>query len=161
MLTIENSACIAASIEQVWGALADLEKVSVWAGPILHARCEGSAEGVGALRVCQLKGNVEIRERWTRWVPGASFTYVGEGMPMVECATNTWSVREENGKVRVTSVAEITFKWGLLGRLLEVPMGAMMKRVGPRALAGLKFWIETGRPFDGDDADLPLAPVTC
>lgn len=71
MLKIENSACVEASREAAWNALADLEKVSIWAEPILEAHCEKSSSGVGTLRVCKLKGNMNIKERWTEWnVPG-------------------------------------------------------------------------------------------
>ena len=161
MLKFENTACIEASRETVWNALADLEKVSWWAEPVLEAHCDNANGGVGALRVCKLKGNMEIRERWTAWEPGESFTYIGEGMPLVQFAKNTWSIHEQNGMILVKSRAEFTFKGGLMGRLLEIPMGLMMKRMGPQALAGLKYWVENGCAYKGDMSKLPLAPVSC
>lgn len=61
----------------------------------------------------------------------------------------------------VKSCAEFTFKGGFFGRLLEFPMGIIMRKMGPQALAGLKYWIEYGRPYEGNDSKLPIAQISC
>jgi len=61
----------------------------------------------------------------------------------------------------VTSYAEIVVKGGLFGRLLE-PLIFLATKFGfPNALAPLKYHVETGKAFEGNPKDLPLAPAFC
>lgn len=162
MIRLVNSACIESSMEAVWRALSNLENVTLWAEPILEAYCSGETKrGVGAVRVCKLKGNMTIKEKWITWDEGHSFSYVGDGMPLIKSAKNTWSIKNENGKTLLVSEAEIEFKGGLFGKLLEFMMASAMRRMGPPTLAAFKYWVEHGRPFEGKHSSLPIAPVTC
>lgn len=161
MLVIKNSVCIESSSETVWAALADLEKVTVWVDPILDARCLGTSSGVGAVRVCRLKGNVHIREQWVEWDEGKSFSYLADGVPLIKYAKNSWKVEDVNGMCLVTSCAEFMFKGGGFGLPLELLIGRLMKRMGPRTLAGFKYWIENGQPYQGNIGELPIAPISC
>ena len=162
MIRMKNSVCIESSVGAVWNALSDIEKVTFWAEPILEAHCSGDTRrGIGAVRVCKLKGNMIIKERWVAWDEGKSFTYVGDGMPLIKSAKNTWSVKAENGKTLLTSDAEIEFKWGIFGKLLELALGSAMRRMGPPTLAAFKYWVENGRPYEGKHSSLPVAPAAC
>ncbi len=163
MLKIINTACIYASTDKVWSALSELENVSLWAEPILEAFCTSENQsGVGVTRICKLKGGMTIREKWIEWEEGKQFTYIGEGMPMIKSAKNRWSVIDEgNNMTLLKSEAEIELKGGLVGRLLEIPMGVAMKRMGPQALSGFKYWVENGRPFEGQHSKLKAAPAFC
>ena len=162
MIRMTNSACIESSVEAVWNALADIENVTLWAEPILEAHCSSDAKrGIGAVRVCKLKGNMTIQEKWVAWDEGNSFTYIGYGMPLIKSAKNTWSVKRENGKTLLTSQAEIECKGGIFGKLLEFVLGSAMRRMGPPTLAAFKYWVENGRPFEGKHSSLPIAPVAC
>jgi len=69
--------------------------------------------------------------------------------------------REDGGKTLLISHAEITLKGGIFGKLLEPFMRPMMRAMGPRALASLKYLVEQGMPFQGKHSKLALAPVTC
>jgi ligand-binding SRPBCC domain-containing protein len=162
MIRLVNSACIESSVENVWKALSDIENVALWAEPILEAHCRGDIKrGVGAKRVCKLRGNMTITEKWIAWKEGESFTYVGYGMPFVGSAKNTWSIGRENGKTLLTSEAEIEFRGGLFGSLLEFVFRPTLRRMGPQTLAAFKYWVENGRPFEGKHSALPVAPVKC
>lgn len=162
MIRIVNSVCIEASSDSVWQALSNLESVTLWVEPILEARCSGvTRRGVGAERVCRLKGNMTIHEKWISWNEGNSFSYIGYGMPLIKSAKNTWSIKNENGKTLLTSDAEIEFKGGIFGRLLEFAMESVMRRMGPPTLSAFKYWVENGRPYEGKHASLPKAPITC
>ena len=82
-----SSVCINASTAKVWELLSDIEKVSIWAEPVLDAKCTGASNvGVGAERVCKLKGNMQVKETWVGWNEGKSFTYVAEGIPFTKSA---------------------------------------------------------------------------
>lgn len=147
-MRLVNSVCIEASTEAVWKALSDIENVTLWAEPILEAYCNSDIKrGVGAERTCKLRGNMTVREKWTHWQEGNSFTYIGYGVPMIKSAKNTWAIRSENDKT--------------LLQLLEFVMGSSMRRMGPRTLAAFKYWVENGYPFEGKHSSLPIAPVSC
>lgn len=164
MIKLVNCVGIDASAEAVWKALSDLENVTLWAEPIVTAHCSGDTKrGVGVTRVCTLKGNMTIREKWIAWDEGSSFTYVGYGLPLIKSAKNTWSFRgsSDGSQTLVMSEAEIEFKGRALGKFLEFAMGSAMRRLGPRTLAAFKYWVEKGRPFEGKHSSLPIITVAC
>lgn len=162
MIVLKNSACIEAPVEQVWAVLADLESVHLWVGPIRSARCAGEKNrGLGASRVCELSGGVFVTESWTNWVEGSSYEYDASGMPVIERASNRWTVQPEGDRTLVISEAEIVVKGGFFGRLLEPVLRPMMKGLGPRTLASLKYYVERGTPYRGNHKELPLPPIFC
>lgn len=161
-MRLVNSVCIEASTEAVWKALSDIENVTLWAEPILEAYCNSDIKrGVGAERTCKLRGNMTVREKWTHWQEGNSFTYIGYGVPMIKSAKNTWAIRSENDKTLLINETEIEFQGGVFGQLLEFVMGSSMRRMGPRTLAAFKYWVKNGYPFEGKHSSLPIAPVSC
>ena len=87
------SVCIDAPAPVVWAALARLEDLPLWSSGVRTATCPtGHESGVGAERVCELVGGINLTERWTAWDEGRSFTYEGVGIPLVKLARNTWTV---------------------------------------------------------------------
>jgi hypothetical protein len=48
----------------------------------------------------------------------------------------------------LTSESEVTIKGGMLGRILEPILGPLMRRMVPNALAGFKYLIEHGYPYE-------------
>jgi uncharacterized protein YndB with AHSA1/START domain len=91
MLKMTDSACIDAPVAAVWAVLSDLESIHLWVDSIRRAHCPAQRRGVGAMRVCELK-QATSRETILEWEEGHSFKYRGEGAPMLESATNRWSV---------------------------------------------------------------------
>ena len=162
MIKLFASVCIEAPAEMVWARLAQLEDIQLWSEPVVRARCEGAlSQGVGAERTCELAGNYTIKERWVAWDEGRSFTYEGFGIPLMKRATNRWSVIPQGAKSLLTSEAELEIKGGVLGRILEPILGPLMRRMAPSALAGFKYLVEHGHPYDGKASELPRAPATC
>ena len=158
----KSTVCIDVPKERVWEVLADVAVVNLWVEPIRSARCEGSrTRGVGTTRVCNLVGGMTVKETWTAWEEGHSFTYEAESTAMFKRAANTWSVKAVNGKTLLTTESEVTLKGGIFGRLLEPLMRIMTTRVGTDSLAALKYLAETGQPFPGKPSELPQPPAQC
>ena len=160
MLHMTGSVCIDAPVENVWAVLSDLEAIHVWVPAIRRAYCPARRRGVGAVRVCEL-GQGTLRETVLEWNEGRSFKYRGDGAPMLETATNLWTV-EAHGERQtlVTTTSEAVIKGGLFGRVLEPLMKVMFERMGARSLASLKYLVEHGEPYTSAGA-LTLGPTTC
>jgi Polyketide cyclase / dehydrase and lipid transport len=162
MIKFSFSVCIEANPQKVWAALAKLEDIQLWSGAVLSAHCPGGKEhGVGAERICMLKGDIRLTEKWTAWEEGRMFAYEGYGLPMVKVATNKWHMIPDKDKTLIHSEATVTLKGGIFGRILEPIFGLMIRRMSPRAFAALKYFIENGQPYVGKLSDLPLAAATC
>lgn len=161
-MKVKATICIDAPKERVWKVLADVAAIHLWVASIESAHCEGEQKrGVGTVRICHLKGGNTIKERWTAWEEGHSFTYQAADIALLKSATNQWSVEDINGKTLLTSEATVQLKGGVLGRLLEPLVAIWSKRLGAESLASLKYWVETGHPFTGKRTDLPALSTTC
>lgn len=160
MVKMTSTVCIDAPSPAVWAVLASLESIHLWVPAILHSHCPAQSRGVGAMRVCELK-QATIHETIVAWDEGRSFTYHGAGAPMMKHAANTWSIATHGDQTLVTSTAEVVFKGGVFGRLLELPMSAVFNRLGARSLVTLKYFVEHGHPFAGRARDLSPASATC
>lgn len=160
MLRLTRSVCIDADAASVWAVLSDLESIPLWVPSIRRAHCPAQARGVGAMRVCELP-RATIRETIVDWDEGRSFTYRGEGAPLMKSATNTWTVEARGAETLVTSSAAVVVKGGVLGRLLEPALRPMFERLGTRSLASLKYLVERGHPYRGVARELPPPPASC
>jgi ligand-binding SRPBCC domain-containing protein len=162
MIKLIASVCIEAPAEAVWARLAKLEDIQLWSEVVVHARCTGAlSQGVGAERTCELVGNRTIKERWVAWDEGRSFEYEGLGIPLMNRATNRWSVVPHGEQSLLISEAEVEIKGGVFGRLLEPLLAPLMRRMAPNALATFKYLVEHGHPYQGKASELPRAPATC
>ena len=156
MLMMKASVCIEATVNQSWAVLSDLENIVYWAEPVLSTRCTGATKhGMGAERVCKLKGNIEIVEKWTAWEEGKSFIYQGYGLPLIRSAKNRWSIEAVDDRTLLTSESTIELKGGWLGQLLEPLMKIMSLRMAADSLAAFKYLVENGQPFTGKFSSLP------
>jgi hypothetical protein len=162
MLKLVASVCIEAPAATVWAHLAKLEDIQLWSEAVLQARCEGTlSQGIGAERTCELVGHRTITERWLAWDEGCSFTYEGFGIPLMKRAMNRWVVLPQGDKTLLTSEAELEIKGGMLGRMLEPILGPVLRSMAPHALAGFKYLVEHGYPYNGKASELPRAPAAC
>jgi carbon monoxide dehydrogenase subunit G len=159
MLKMTRSVCIDAPAPAVWAILSDLDAIHVWVDSIKHSHCPAEDRGVGATRVCELSSGT-IRETILEWDEGRSFTYRGEGAPMMKRATNRWSIEPQGAQTLVTSTAEVELKGGVFGLLLQPLVKAMALRLGARSLASLKSLVETGHPL-AKGAPVRALPATC
>jgi len=162
LIYLESRVCVEASVEKVWAYLSDLEKVNLWVPEIIEAWCpEGKGEGIHANRVCKLKGNITIEEEWLSWNELKSFSYIAKGMPIIKSATNNWELKEENGKTLVISKAEIDFGTGIMSKIFSYSMTPYMRKMGPRTLSLLKYWVEHDVPYKGKTSNIPPGPLAC
>lgn len=162
MLRLHASVCIEAPVGVVWERLAELEDIQLWSEAVLAARCDGAAShGVGAERICDLRGGITIHERWLTWDEGHSFTYEGIGIPLVKHARNTWTVEAEGERTLLTSTAEVVLKGEHVGRLLEPLLTIQLRRVGSRTLAAFKYLVEHGEPPPVRHSKLPQVATAC
>lgn len=162
MIKLFASVCIEAPAETVWARLSKLEDIQLWSEPVVHARCEGAlSQGVGAERICELAGNYTIKEYWVAWDEGRSFTYEGFGIPLMKRAVNRWTVLPHGAQSLLISEAELEIKGGVFGKILELILGPLLRRMAPNALAGFKYFVEHGHPYPGKAAELPGAPASC
>jgi carbon monoxide dehydrogenase subunit G len=160
MISMTRSVCIDAPVAHVWTVLSDLQAIQQWVPAIRRAHCPHQSRGVGAERVCEIRQGV-IRETIVDWHEGHSFTYHGEGAPMMARATNRWSVEAHGARqTLVTTTAEAVLKGGAFARLLEPLARIAFQRMGAQSLASLKYFVEHGRAYQGRLAELP-APLAC
>ena len=61
----------------------------------------------------------------------------------------------------LTTDAEMEFRGGWLGRLLGFVLVPILSFALPNPIVKLKFWIETGRPFEGKASALPVPLASC
>jgi len=156
------SACIEASTDQVWNVLSDISNVNLWVDPIISATCESDIKrGVGAIRVCELKGNMTIKEKWVKWDEGNSFTYQADETSFFKSATNKWTLKLDKGKTLITTESDVVLKGGVFGKILEPPMYLVSKKMGADSLAALKYLVETGKPFNKKFSKLPRVAISC
>jgi len=162
MLKMTRTACIDETPDKVWAVLSDIKNIPDWSEAVLSASISSDIhKGVGSERVCELKNNITITERWVAWDEGKSFTYEGFNLPLVKSAKNTWSVTAENGKTLLKTEFEVVLKGGFMGRLLEPLMRFLSSRMGSDALAAFKYLAENGHAFKGKHTKLPRVSVTC
>jgi hypothetical protein len=152
--------CIDAPVDAVWAVLSDLDQIHVWVDAILDSHCPGPDRGVGAVRLCKLE-RATIRETIVEWEEGRSFTYRGEGAPMMKRAANRWTVEAHGAQTLVTTTAEVVLKGGVFGVLFQPLVKLVAGRMGARSLASLKFLVEHGHPYRGHPRRLAAAPTGC
>lgn len=128
-MKLKMTACIDAPKEKVWEAISDISNIDLWVDPILSAHCEGDVKkGLGAQRVCHLKGSMTVREKFVQWEENDSLTYVAEESKYFKRAKNKWFLKTENGKTLLTTESEVVLKFGILGRLLGPVMYLASKK---------------------------------
>ena len=162
MLSLTSSVCIDAPAEAVWAALARIEDIPLWSTDVVTASCPvGHERGVGAQRICHLRGGIELTEIWTSWEDGHTFTYEGQGVPLLRLARNTWTVTPEGTRTLLTSNAEVTVNGGRLGRLLEPLMAWQGKRMGNRTLNAFASLVNTRDAAKPHRNPRVTHPVSC
>lgn len=161
-MKLRMTACIDAEKSQVWKVLSDIINVNLWVEPITSVRCEGNIKyGVGAIRICNLKGNMTIREEWVQWDEGHSFTYHADETSFLKSAKNKWTVKSEDQKTIITTESEVVLRCGIIGKIFEPLMYLISRKMGAESLAALKHLVETGKPFERSFFKLPRVPNIC
>ncbi len=161
-MKLRSTACIEAPKDKVWEVLSDIANIHMWVAPIASAKCVGAqTTGVGTVRVCELGANIQVKEDFTEWHEGYSFTYQACNAPMIKFAKNSWSIQAVNGKTLLTSEAEVTLKGGMFGKLLLPFMYLWSKKLGADSLAAFKYLVEEGHAYTGKASRLPRVISVC
>lgn len=162
MIKISASVCVDAPVSKVWAVLAKLDSIHVWNESIHESYCESDQiGGLDAVRVCKLGSNVTVKETIIAWDEGQSYTYLGQGVPLVKRAANTWRVEAHGRQTLVTSSAEVVVKGGIFGHLLEPLLLFASVQLGRRSLATFKYFVEHDKPYVGDARRLLPIPAIC
>jgi carbon monoxide dehydrogenase subunit G len=162
MIRVSASVCIDAPAATVWSMLFELESIHLWAPGILRSHCVGTqARGVGAVRMCELRGDIRVRETMVAWNEGQSFAYIGEGAPLMARATNRSEVDPQGSQTLVTTSAEIALKDGIVGRWCEPLVKPLITRMGAQSLAAFKYLVENGQPYARNTRRLFPIPTRC
>jgi len=158
MGTIIVTKNIAASADRAWAALADFGNIANF-----HPGLSGSylldgsaASGVGAERRCDIKDGNYLVERVRDWHEGQSYTIdiIESSMP-VRRATATLSVKPIDAHhSQAAMVVDMTMKFGLLGKVMEVLMARAAMR---RTMVGILDGLDT---FAGAAATTPAGAAT-
>ena len=164
MFTLETSICVDVLIDVAWREMARIDDVDLWVDQIADSFCKTvDNRGLGAERVCVMTNGIEVTEKFIHWDEGKAFTYkvYGKGFPGMKSAQNAWTFEDMGDKTMIRSVATVELKWALLGKLIEPFIHMMFKRDMPRIAASLKYFVENGVPYEGNNADLPKAASFC
>ena len=105
--------CVDAPAQDVGAALSDLPWIHCYVDAIRTAYCTSERNAASALCGCA-SSRTESPSR-TRWWPGeegTSFTYGGEGVPMVRHDADTWRVEAAGSQTLVTTVSEVEVRGG-------------------------------------------------
>ena len=146
MLTIDSTIEIDAPVHHVWKKLAKLDDVQYWAASVESARyATDQTEGVGAQRVCQVKGLGTLEETITDWADGQTLTYAVKGMPrIVKHVQNTWRLEEITPeRTRVFSQIPLQTRYGAAGALFaRVMMKPQLSGFMETALEDFRSFVE-------------------
>lgn len=114
---------ILASVEQVWGVLAEFDRIAEWAPNVDHSCSLSKAtEGIGAARRVQV-GRPALVETIVDWEPNVRLAYRLDGLPeRIGTVTNEWRLEPsgDGTTVTVTSTVEpgLRAPQQLIGRLV-------------------------------------------
>lgn len=135
MATTASSARVQARPDEVWAVLATFGDISRWGRGVTHSTLLTSGPiGPGSVRRVQV-GRVALRETIVRWEPGEALGYTIAGLPpIVQSATNTWTLAAVDGGTEITLTSEVATRGGpVVARLV----GRRLGDAGRDLVAGL------------------------
>ena len=134
--------------ERVWDIIADLGAASTWHPALADSRYTSEAkEGLEASRRCDFPDGGFVNESVIEWKPGEAFTLeISGGTVPFASAKGTMSVSEDGDGTIVTLSLDYELK-------SDIPVDPQeLERENredllPLVLAGLKHYVETGKPL--------------
>jgi hypothetical protein len=122
MLQVSRTIEVNVPLEVAWTRITKLDDVSEWSDDVLeaHYRTE-TQQGVGAARLCEVRGVGQLDEEVVEWEEQAKMTLRIKGMPaIVREALGTWALEKVTAnRTRVTTTMSIQTAFGPLGWLVE------------------------------------------
>lgn len=134
--------------EKVWGILANIVTVQDWNPGVTKAYYTSDVkDGVGASRHCDFPDGGYVKERVTEWKPGEAYTLnIYEGSTPFENADGRFTVKDEGQRTTVSFTLEYELKSDAQVDPREVERQWREEAI-PTILAGLKHYVETGKPM--------------
>ena len=151
---------IAATTGDLWRVLEDFGGF-YRVNPLLECSpvVNGVARGVGAERECQFYDGSMIREKIIAIRPGRSMevAITGSSLPIQDGQILVSVLQEDHEHARVTLDATITFRFGLLGRLLGATiMQPVLRSQFNLVLRGIATYLATGETVERRSALLAI-----
>ena len=147
MATVERSATIDASPDEVWKVLADFAAISGWAPNVDHScLLSEQTEGVGMVRRIQTAGTtvVETVESWTL---GEAVGYRITGLPpVIKSVTNTWRLTASGDATVVVLTTEIDAGQRPPQKAIAKMVARKLAAASDEVIAGLTTRLEHGDP---------------
>lgn len=139
---------INATRDKVWNVVADLGSVSVWNPALADSRYTSEAkEGLEASRHCDFPDGSFVTERVIEWKPGEAFTLeISGGTVPFASANGDFSLVDEEDWTFVTFALEYDLKSDVQVDPQELER-QNREELLPLVLAGLKHYVETGKPM--------------
>lgn len=148
MRKLSGDITINAPAEQVWTALADLERVQDYSPGVAAAQYTTEArEGVGAGRHCDLQGPPGwVEERIVEWQEGESMTIeIFASSPPIKHAFGHFTLASQGDETRVTFGLEYKLMFGPIGSIMDaIIVRRLFDKSIKTTLEGLKYNVETG-----------------
>lgn len=142
MAIIHNEVLVNASIETVWGILADLEQLEKYDPTVKKSSLVSSeTAGLGAKRKVEMRdGKNWFEEKVTVFKPNTSLTF-----QLTDCSfpikglSHSYSFERIGNQTKVRQVMDYTVKFGIVGKLLDILMIRKQSDRGIKLfLSGLK-----------------------
>ncbi|NNF58879.1 MAG: SRPBCC family protein [Rhodothermaceae bacterium] len=137
---------IAAPVEAVWAALADIGSIADWnPGVVASHTTSAQTDGLGASRYCDLGRAGDLHEEVVAWEPERKLTLrITDSTLPFESTDIEFTLRPDDDGTVVTVAPVYALKYGPLGRLLDRLMVRRTYERGMEALlAGLKQHVES------------------
>lgn len=153
MPRFSQSIKINAPRHKVWDSLADLGSIYKWNPGVSKSFSTSQAtSGEGAMRHCDLQTPTGkklgyLKEKAFDWREGEGFKIdVFESNLPIKSNFIQFAIRADGDGTIVTVSPDYVIKYGPLGALLDILMlRRQFKKSMDRLLAGLKYYVETGK----------------
>ena len=138
MADVVEAVTVDRSPNEVWGVLAEFDKIAGWASNVDHSSfTTNGAVGVGTVRRVQVGRNAlleEIRE----WEPNDRLVYSIDGLPpVVRSVTNTWQLNPIEAGTEITLTSSIDAGPRPPQKVAARLFGRAMAKASATMLAGL------------------------
>lgn len=146
MATVQRSATIDATPDDIWSVLSDFGAISRWAPNVDHScLLSEQVDGVGTARRIQTDRST-IVETVDTWVPGSTLAYSITGLPpVIKSVTNSWRLDPQGNTTRVTLTTEIDAGPRPPQQLVAKLVGKRFASASDQMIAGLTARLELRR----------------
>ncbi len=142
--------------EQVWKTVSNLGGVMNYSAYVNNSYYDSDAKAdVGCSRICELDGNLKVRETAVEWIPGERYMlkmdFLEGNAPIENFYVGPRLIADGDSTI-VKYEARYDVKFGIIGKLLDnIVIKNQNRKVMQRVMDGLKYHIETGDTIQNTD----------